>query len=130
MDRVVLLFKMSSGETVVAEYLDSINDQVIVSEPIALELEQTSRGFSLMSTIWIPLYRENEPTIIEISKMHIVTQLRVDAEMEKYYDKTVAYFRGDMEQLKAMMNEDQEDNDGDHTMSMMNFDITANTVVH
>ena len=114
----------------VAEYLDSINDQVIVSEPIALELEQTSRGFSLMSTIWIPLYRENEPTIIEISKMHIVTQLRVDAEMEKYYDKTVAYFRGDMEQLKAMMNEDQEDNDGDHTMSMMNFDITANTVVH
>jgi len=121
---------MSSGETVVAEYLDSINDQVIVSEPIALELEQTSRGFSLMSTIWIPLYRENEPTIIEISKMHIVTQLRVDAEMEKYYDKTVAYFRGDMEQLKAMMNEDQEDNDGDHTMSMMNFDITANTVVH
>jgi len=99
----VLLYKLVSGDTVLAEYVGSDETVATVANPVALVINTAGRGIALSSTVWIPFAREGD-TVIDIKKEHIITTLSVDEETELYYDKTVAYLKGDGDELERLRN--------------------------
>jgi hypothetical protein len=103
----VLLYKLVSGDTVLAEYVGSDETVATVANPVALVVNTAGRGIALSSTVWVPFAREGD-TVIDIKKEHIITTLSVDEETELYYDKTVAYLQGDGDKLERLSNLSKE----------------------
>jgi len=126
-----------SGDTIVAEVDNHLEGGISVYDPIALEMAQESGAYSLISYMWVPLQPKNKIRSF-IKDEHIITQIPLSEDLRKYYQRSLAMLKGDVEEMRRLLAEERpemldflgedEYNDEDDNLIKFPSRQTANTV--
>ena len=105
------IIKLTNGETIIAEVAHQDDEVTCVLEPLALEIaESQETGNPMMVALtWVPLTKK--VNMVNINTSHVVAVSDTDEDLDKYYKKSLAILKGDVETLREMLLDEATDED-------------------
>lgn len=113
------IIKLSNGDTIVAEIIHKDSKVVCVMDPLSMEVVVDDGRHIMVSKSWVPLHKKDN--MVTLYAHNIVAIADVDDETDRYYRKSIAYMKGDVE----MYEDDLEDED---PLLDLAYQQSANTV--
>tara|TARA_R110000772_G_scaffold7228_9_gene24783 strand:+ start:1522 stop:1974 length:453 start_codon:yes stop_codon:yes gene_type:complete len=99
------IIKLTNGETIVGEIVHQDETTTSILEPLALEIGEGETGKPMMVAMtWVPLTKKIN--MVNLNTNHVVAMADVDEDIDKYYIKSLAVIRGDLEKLREIMKEE------------------------
>jgi hypothetical protein len=104
------IIKLTNGETIIAEVVNEDEQYISVLEPLALEIAESETGKPMMVALtWVPLTKK--VNMVNLKTPHIVAISECDEDMDKYYKKSLAVLKGDVETLREILAEEATEED-------------------
>jgi len=124
------IVKLTRGDTIIGEVVAEDNTHLSIIDPLQLDLAESDDGnLMMMAMHWIPLTKPIN--VVTIKNEHVVAVADSDESTWKYYQKSLAVFKGDLKKLKALLREENvEVGDLEMDENVVRFPsrLTANTV--
>ena len=99
------IIKLTNGETIIAEIVHQDDTTTSILEPLALEIGEGESGKPMMVAMtWIPLTKK--VNMVNLNTNHVVAVADVDEDIDKYYIKSLAIFKQDLDKLREILKDE------------------------
>jgi|DEB0MinimDraft_10_1074344.scaffolds.fasta_scaffold14582_3 transcriptional regulator of heat shock response len=99
------IIKLTNGETIVAEIVHQDETTTSILEPIALEIGESESGKPMMVAMtWIPLTKK--VNMVNLNTNHVVAVADVDEDIDRYYIKSLAILKQDLDKLREILKDE------------------------
>ena len=104
------IIKLTNGETIIAEIVHQDDTTTSVLEPLALEIAEGESGKPMMVAMtWVPLTKK--VNMVNLNTNHVVAIADADEDMDKYYIKSLAILKQDLDKLREILKEEASEED-------------------
>jgi len=116
------IIKLTSGETIIAEIAHEDEAVTCVLEPLALEITESQQTGNpmMVAMTWVPLTKK--VNMVNIKTHHVVATSETDEDLDKYYKKSLAVLKGDVETLREMILDEATDEDIENVKNNLEVD--------
>ena len=99
------IIKLTNGETIIAEIVHQDDTTTSILEPLALEIGEGESGKPMMVAMtWIPLTKKIN--MVNLNTNHVVAVADVDEDIDKYYIKSLAILKQDLDKLRKILKDE------------------------